>query len=162
MTAPTSLLAYSDCLSVMEQALEYKQGVRVKCADEGQARNFRMRVHKARAIDREENTKIYAEGHRLYGRSIYDQLFLRISNEDGVIWLNFERRTLETMEIEPLGGPNGDQSDDRDHRAVEGESEGERAEGESSVESATPEVESLFEPEETQEEATPGAVTRRF
>lgn len=150
MTAATSLLSYSDCVKLMEKAHSYKEGIRVKFADEGAAMNFRMRIHKARALDREANAQIYDEDHKLHGRSRYDDLFCTIRQDKGQWYLYLERRNADTLEIEPLGGENEQQEPtDRDGGEVQGEA------GEGGDQSQS-EVEELFAPEESE------GINRRF
>lgn len=152
MTAATSLLAYGDCLKLMERAHEFKEGIRVKFADHNAANNFRMRIHKARALDRQANAELYPEGHRLHGRSVYDDLFATIQVHNDVLWLYLERRQIETMTIEPLGEANEQERSNSDS----GEVQGETSEG---GDEATREVEELFKPDEGK---APGqGITRR-
>lgn len=151
MTAATSLLSYQDCIKLMEKAHEYKEGVRVKFSDANGAGNFRMRMHKARALDRAANAELYQQGHKLHGRSVYDDLFLTIRFEDGHNWLYCERRQIETMEIQPLGDPNEQQG------PTDGTGgEVQREDGEGGGEN---EVEELFAPQDKEKETAP---TRRF
>lgn len=109
MTASTSLLAYQDMIKLMEAAHENKKGIRVRYIDENTASNARMRFNKARVLDREANIEIYDKGHKLYGRSIYDDLFATIDVDEEGVWLRLERRTIETLEIQPLGEDNEQQ-----------------------------------------------------
>ena len=147
----------------MNEALKHKQGIRAKFSDPGSANNFRMRLHKARQLDRDANREIYPEGHKLHGRSIYDQIFTTIRQDGkGKFLLNLERRTIEAMDIEPIGDTDDDQTLNSDRGTSSRESESQRTESQSPVESATPEVESLFEPAEISQEGTdPKKINRR-
>lgn len=128
MATSTSRLSYTDCFELMDAAIGNVRGVRVQ-AEHSAATNLRMRLHTARRIDRSDNQQTYHQDHPLHGRSIYDELAVRI--RDG--WLYIERVSTKNLKIEPLGEPNGiDQSIDGDSgeaaRAVRdepGESEGE-------------------------------------
>lgn len=78
-------------------------GVRVKFASPDEAINYRMRVHKARSIDREDNKSIKRPDDPLHGRSEYDKLVCRIEHlPDGPSYLYVEKRTVHDLEIENL------------------------------------------------------------
>jgi len=102
MAVSTSRLAFSDCFTLLERAINDEKGIRVKFATYDDAFNFRLRIHKARQIDRQDNLESYAEGHILYGRSVYDELTCKIRLFNGGAWLRIERLTAREFEIESL------------------------------------------------------------
>jgi hypothetical protein len=53
-------------------------------------------------MDRVENKELYEEGHKLYGRSVYDQLTCKIRNFDGGSWLRIERLDAIEHYVESL------------------------------------------------------------
>lgn len=104
MTISTSRLAYEDAYKILERAINDRQGIRIHMKDADAATHFRMRLHMARKIDREDNALIYAKGEFMHGRSEYDRLTMKIRNEEGKIWLYLERNNVETLGIEDLTG----------------------------------------------------------
>lgn len=104
MSASTSKLSYSDCFEVMDKALEADRGVRIQFNDEGNAKHFLVRCHKARVLDRHENRLTYNEGDPLYARSIYDPLMGQIKRMDGKIWLFLRKLSAEHLVIEEIDG----------------------------------------------------------
>lgn len=102
MTTSTSRKSYQDCFDLMEQAIN-SRGVRVQFSDEGAAKHCRLRIHKARVIDREENAVIFPSGAPEHGVSVYDPLVCRVKTIDGKCWLYIEKRSLDGMVVESLG-----------------------------------------------------------
>lgn len=102
MAVSTSRIAFSDCFDLMEKAITDEKGIRVKFASYDDAFNFRLRIHKARQIDRIDNQESYPEGHQLHGRSVYDELTCKIRSFNGGAWLRIERLTAREFEIESL------------------------------------------------------------
>lgn len=102
MSVSTSLLAYTDCIAYMDQALADQKGARIKVATVDEASHQRLRMHYARKLHREENAKTYEAGHKMHGRSEYDVLTIRIKNVNGAIYLYLERTDVVSTEIESL------------------------------------------------------------
>src|SRR5262245_13935699 len=105
MVTSESRLAYADCYKVMEQAIsdQYPKGIRIKCASYEDAMHFRLRLHKARKIDRKDNLEIYQLGDTMHGKSVYDSLIMRIRmSADDTAWLRLERVEAMEFEIESL------------------------------------------------------------
>lgn len=102
MPAPTSRLAYTDCFSVYDQALEADRGVRIKFVEYGDAMNYRLRLHYARSLDRKDNKQIYEPGDKLYGRSVYDVIRVVIKNIEGAFYLYLEKMDGSNLEVEPI------------------------------------------------------------
>ena len=94
---PTSLsrLSFEDCFDILNQAADDGSGVRVAFAREGDATHFRMRCNAARAMDRKENAETYEQGHVLFGRSVYDNIVIRLVREVTQTFLYFEKRNAE-------------------------------------------------------------------
>jgi hypothetical protein len=86
----------------LERAINDSKGVRIKFATYEDAFTFRLRIHKARQLDRSENRDIYEEGHKLYGHSIYDQISCKIREFNGGAWLRLERIDAVEYEVESL------------------------------------------------------------
>ena len=105
MVTSTSRLAYSDCFDLMDKAIADPKGIKVKFAAGEDAWHFRIRLHTARKIDRLDNKDIYEQGHRMHGRSVYDQLTMRIRKADDHAWLRLERIDARVFEIESLTEP---------------------------------------------------------
>ena len=101
MSLPTSSLAYTDCYEVFEKALDDPKGIRIKCATHNDAVFFRMRLHNARKIMREDNAKTYDRGHPQHGTTEFDKLSVRIRNLRDTFYLYIEH-TLVPEDIEKL------------------------------------------------------------
>ena len=121
MSGSSSILAYIDCFDVMDRALDEPIGVRLRCDSESSAIYQRMRFNNARSIDRKANLEIYEKGHKLHGRSVYDQLKITYSFSSGYWWVALTRITMEAFHIESLGGRNDDETDQGNSRKTSGE-----------------------------------------
>jgi hypothetical protein len=108
MVTSTSRLAYSDCFELMDKAIADPKGIKVKFATGEDAWHFRIRLHTARKIDRLDNKDTYEQGHQLYGRSVYDQLTMRIRKASEHAWLHLERIDAREFEIESLTEPESE------------------------------------------------------
>jgi hypothetical protein len=103
MPIPTNRMSYKDIYEVYDAALEDPKGIRLAFDDASAARNYQMRMHNARAIDRRENSKTYEPGDPMHGQSAYDVLQVRIRHgEDGTIFLYVEPKDKNAPEIELL------------------------------------------------------------
>lgn len=102
MSVSTSLLAYQDCITIMDQALADPKGARIKVANAGDASYQRLRMHYARKLHRDENAKTYEQGHAMHGRSEYDAITVRIRNIGGECYLYLERTDVVAGEVESL------------------------------------------------------------
>lgn len=113
MTLPDSLLAFSDCVDIFERAMDDGRGCRVRCKDWDAASYLRLRLHKARALDRRKNQLAYEPGHQLHGASPFDEYVVRIKEvryegEGSRIYVYVEK--TERAEIESLGDLNADEA----------------------------------------------------
>ena len=117
MSASTSRLSYADAEAVFDAALADDKGIRIQFSDNGQALHFRMRLHRFRQIDREDNARTFERGHPLYGRSNYDVIRVRIRPIDDLWYLYLEPindaarlkiERLTDIESEPITASNGD------------------------------------------------------
>jgi len=108
MVTSTSRLAYSDCFELMDKAIADPKGIKVKFAAGEDAWHFRIRLHTARKIDRIDNKDIYDVGHPMHGRSVYDQLTMRIRKSADHAWLRLERIDTREFEIESLTEPESE------------------------------------------------------
>ena len=102
MAVSTSRIAFSDCFDLLERAINDEKGIRIKFATYDDAFNFRLRIHKARQIDRVDNRLSYDNGHPLHGRSVYDQITCKIRSFNGGAWLKLEKISAREFEIESL------------------------------------------------------------
>jgi hypothetical protein len=104
MAMNPSRLAYQDCYDLMEKAIssEFPSGLRVKFVSENEAVNFRHRLHNARQVDRVDNSKVFPDGHPMFGRSVYDVIICRIRRRGDGYWLGLERVDAREFTIEPL------------------------------------------------------------
>ena len=101
MSLSNSRLAYTDCFDLLDRALDEPRGIRIELADHNSANYLRMRIHHARTIDRNENTKTYPADHHLHGRSPYDILVCRIEGS-APAWLWLDKQKVEIGRIEAI------------------------------------------------------------
>lgn len=104
MSLSTSLLSYSDCMKLMDAALEDATGARMRCHDGRNATHFRMRCQQARSLDREKNAQTYEKDQWMHGRSAYDRLVFRIVEDEGRYYVYANQIEAEMGEIEALSG----------------------------------------------------------
>lgn len=107
--------SYADCYAIFDKALDSNVGISVPCKDENHATFLRMRMHQARALQRRENAKMYAEGEPLHGTSPYDPFTLTIGVIRGRVHLCLvkalvptEMYDLETGAKIEIDGPSGE------------------------------------------------------
>lgn len=97
MSLPDSRLAYTDCFAMFERALNDPAGIRIRADERGHAFHLRMRLHKARQIDRDDNARTYERGDPMFGKSIYDQFVIRVKeDQESFFWVYIERATMPT------------------------------------------------------------------
>lgn len=103
MSTSRSRLAFQDCITIYQKAMEDEFGCRVRMKDRSAAINFRMRMHTARQLDRDDNKFVYRENesHQLYGRSVFDQLVCKIRYFEGSWWIYVQKMSLPG-EVEAL------------------------------------------------------------
>jgi hypothetical protein len=126
MALQSQIEAYHDCLGYYERALE-KGGIRLKTkGNEGDAKYLQLRLHKARQLHREENARMYPDGHPMHGNSPYDKFSVANPRRDteGFWWVYIETRGAGVLEIEDLGEFYETTTPDRTVR--ESESRGDR------------------------------------
>lgn len=104
MSLPKSRQSYLDCYRFLDAALNDRGGARIKAVDVNNAYFIRMRIHQARQLNRDDNKRLYAEDHPMYGSSPYDRLVIRIKDEDGNVYIYAEHVANEMGDIEPLTG----------------------------------------------------------
>ncbi len=108
MSISTSRLSYTDCFDFFDKAIEDDKGARIIMGSFADANFFRMRCHTARKIDRQDNLKIHDKGTKLHGASIYDQVALRIrQDEEDNYWVYAEKTTLDPGKVEGLSELEG-------------------------------------------------------
>lgn len=102
MVTSNSKLSFDDCFDAFDRALSTTKGIRMTFADFGAANHFRVRLHKARVKDREQNAETYEEDHPSHGTSKYDELIVRVReiNGKGIIMIEKIRLNAEIEEIE--------------------------------------------------------------
>ena len=101
MSLSTSRQAYNDCYEVLEAALKDPSGVRVRMESLDAATHMRMRIHKARNIDRKDNAAVYDVDHKMHGCSQYDGLVAKLRKRANGWYVYLEHVKL-TAEVEKL------------------------------------------------------------
>lgn len=101
MPTSTSRLSFTDCFDLFDQALADPEGIAVGFDHPGDAKQLRLRMNAARALDREDNAETYADEpeHPLCGRSQYDEFQLKLRQAGGRTWIVIERGSLGNAEV---------------------------------------------------------------
>ena len=110
MTMPDSILAYQDCLELFDRALADQVGIRVRCSSWDEASYLRLRMHKARSLDRRRNKEAYAIGHQMHGGSAYDELLVTIKADGERIFIYLKKRKVEEEAVEGLSEVEDDRA----------------------------------------------------
>lgn len=90
MTTSTSPEAYADAYEYLDQALTSDYGIRIRLTDQGKCRHLRTRLHYARQLDRNLSKQAYERDNPLWGKSAYDKLVVRLSNDEQGWYLQIE------------------------------------------------------------------------
>src|SRR5215831_18408451 len=87
MGTSSSAVAYEDCYDFLDRALEAEYGVGTKMANDGDANQFRVRLHNARSLTRSQSKEQYQPDHPQYGTSVYDKLVVSLRRINGEWWV---------------------------------------------------------------------------
>lgn len=101
MAIPNTLGSYEDCFALYARAAANEKGSRALLGDFAAANHFRMRMNKARSLDREESRRIYEENAPQYNKSEYDRLSVTLREDtDGKWWVYVapHGQVIETIE----------------------------------------------------------------
>lgn len=121
MSANASLYAYEDCFELLDRAVESTTGVRAKVRDQGEAYQFKTRLHQARALSRRQAMQMYPDtAHPEHGKSVYDDLVVSLRQEGENWWIYISRRRAPLI-VEEL--PAEDRNDKANTRTTTGDSE---------------------------------------
>lgn len=96
MSAPTNRAAYGSYFDLLDRALDTEAGIRIECSSQGEAYQYRVKLHSARKIDRKLNRESRSPDDPFFGTSDYDKLIVRTQTIDGRWWIY----------IEPVAIPN--------------------------------------------------------
>lgn len=97
MAMNSSLLAYQDCVDLLDRALADPLGCRFPCLSWRAAIRLRTRIHYARKLTRDANMETYPPGHPMFGRSEYDKISVRLREEGPSFFLYLEHITAPTV-----------------------------------------------------------------
>mgnify|MGYP007100066320 CR=1 FL=1 len=87
MALTNAIAAYEDCDKLFERALESEKGIRVCLGQNSKAaRYLQMRLNHYRTLLREESRRQYDRTDPQYGKSIYDKLYCRLSEDTTGEW----------------------------------------------------------------------------
>lgn len=105
MSLSNRIAAYDDCIDIFETALA--SGARVCFETEGAARHFMMRLHQARALQRQESSRIYEPTDLRWGKSSFDKLAVRhpVQDDEGFWWVYIEYANAKIVAVERLDAP---------------------------------------------------------
>jgi hypothetical protein len=97
MTMSNSRLSYEDCYDLMTQALNTPLGSRAWIGSREAAYTYRLKLNKARALDRKLNAEAFPQGHKMHGGSEFDELMFKIrQDENGEFWVYLEKALAPT------------------------------------------------------------------
>lgn len=127
MTTSNSRLSYEDCFLILDKALASPNGLRLKFKEHGDAIHFRLRCHCARSIDRYDNKQTYPgpnletgdAGHPMHGRSVYDDIVIKVRLRQGVTYADILLRSKSEYEIEELGGAETEEEVEAEPEPIE-------------------------------------------
>ena len=91
MPLSNSRMNYEEEYKVMDRALEVEGAVRIGYHDKAQATYFRLRLNKARQLDRDYNGERYTSDHPMHHQSGYDALIFKLRQDKGLYWVYAER-----------------------------------------------------------------------
>ena len=105
MSLPTSIDAYDAELDYFQQAFDDPDGIRLSFTTYGEANLFVMRMHQARALQRQLHRRLYTSDDPKHGRSEFDRLMVRQPRYDDVQhgWVYIERSNARVVSVESLG-----------------------------------------------------------
>jgi hypothetical protein len=104
MTLPNHIGAYDFELEHFDRAVEDPTGIRVHFGkDSAKAKVFQLRLHQARALDRQKARRMYPSNDPRHGASIYDPLIVKVREDiSGDWWVYIERQLFDPGRIESL------------------------------------------------------------
>lgn len=82
MTMSNSRLSYTAEYDLMKRAVEAKTGVRTPFDSRAAAYTYRLRLNRARQLERRLNREAFPEGTKMHGASIYDELVFTVEVSD--------------------------------------------------------------------------------
>ena len=102
MTMSNSRLSYAEEYILMEKAIKEEKGSRAFIGSREAAMTYRLRLNRARQLDRKLNAKAYAEGMKMHNASIFDELVFTVRiDEDGQHWVYLEK-ALAPQHVEAI------------------------------------------------------------
>jgi hypothetical protein len=88
----SSRLSYQAEYELMDKALAEGKGVRTPIGSREAAMTYRLRLNRARALDRKLNADAFPPGTKMHGGSEYDELVFTVREDtDGEWWVYMER-----------------------------------------------------------------------
>lgn len=103
MSLPNSLHAYTSELDAFERAAQSPRGIRIMFDTHQQARYYSNRLHYARKLDRQENTRVLELAHPLYGKSNHDGFVVSIKEDtEGKWWIYINKNEIIPGTVEEL------------------------------------------------------------
>ena len=92
-----SRLSYHSEFELMKKALAEDKGIRAPIGSREATMLYRLKLNKARALDRKLNKDIYEVGHILHGGSEFDELVFTVrEDESGEWWVYLEKAMVPT------------------------------------------------------------------
>lgn len=104
MSLPTQLGAYESEIELFDRALEDEVGVRVNFGtDHAKAKQFQLRLHQARSLQRAQNRRLYPIGDKQYDTSPWEGYIVKVLQDvAGEWWVYICKRSTEIGDVENL------------------------------------------------------------
>lgn len=88
MALPSTIASYEDCFDLFARAIAKPKGSRALLGSYGDAEHFRMRMHQARKLQRDESMRMYDSNAPQYNKSEFDKLMCRVCEDaEGRFWV---------------------------------------------------------------------------
>lgn len=105
MALSDAMAAYEDCYEYFDRARSSEKGIRILIDTEAIAYQLRLRLNKARVLERTESRRVYPATDPRHGKSENDRYRIAIrptAEEDGKFWVYIELWADTISEIEEL------------------------------------------------------------
>lgn len=103
MSLPNQIAAYNDCFDYFDRAMSSERGIRIPFNTFEAAKQFQLRMHNARALDRQESRRIHERNTPQWDKSEYDRLCVRNPQEiDDRWWVYVEPYSAPVDGVEEL------------------------------------------------------------
>jgi hypothetical protein len=86
----------------MDSALKEAKGSRIHIGSRSAAMTYRLRLNRARQLDRNFNAKAFPEGVKMHGSSIYDEFVFTVRIDENEEWWVYLEKSLAPSHVEAI------------------------------------------------------------